>query len=162
MQNAGLPENGDAVLTYPPDVLADPEAYARATAIPAWADFPDAASAHAAMSKAARERRDLAIDGYLRLRERVAAEGGGALADLYEAAIGLVRDKAAGWHHHWERGPHGQAEATGRHIAELASGRGRHLHESALYTADSPSRPWRTGMCGMLQVWDLDGAHPIG
>src|SRR6516164_7329834 len=34
MQNAGLPEHGDAVLTFPPEVLADPAAYARAAALP--------------------------------------------------------------------------------------------------------------------------------
>src|SRR6185312_8664760 len=33
MQNAGLPEHGDAVLTFPPDVLADPAAYAAAAAL---------------------------------------------------------------------------------------------------------------------------------
>ncbi|MFD0804404.1 cupin domain-containing protein, partial [Streptomonospora algeriensis] len=55
MQNAGLPEAGDAVLTYPPDVLADPDAYARVTAIPPWTGFSDAASAHAAMAAAARQ-----------------------------------------------------------------------------------------------------------
>ncbi|GAB3438087.1 cupin domain-containing protein [Streptomonospora sediminis] len=161
MQNAGLPEAGDAVLTYPPDVLADAGAYARATAIPAQAGFPDAAAAQAAMAAAARQRRDLAIEGYLRLRERVQQQGPGALAELYEAAVRLVRDKAAGWHHHWERGPHGQAEATRGHISGLAAGDGAHLRESAVYTAESPPGPRRTGMCGLLQVWDLDGAHPV-
>ncbi|GAB3933934.1 hypothetical protein GCM10027614_06000 [Micromonospora vulcania] len=34
MQNSGLPEAGDAVLTFPPDVLADPAAYAAAAALP--------------------------------------------------------------------------------------------------------------------------------
>lgn len=34
MSNAGLPEAGDAVLTFPAEVLADPEAYARAAALP--------------------------------------------------------------------------------------------------------------------------------
>ncbi|HEY8789020.1 MAG TPA: cupin domain-containing protein [Actinopolymorphaceae bacterium] len=29
MANAGLPEAGDAVMTFPPEVLADPDAYAR-------------------------------------------------------------------------------------------------------------------------------------
>ncbi|QBI53033.1 cupin domain-containing protein [Streptomonospora litoralis] len=163
MQNAGLPEAGDAVLTYPPDVLGDAAAYARATAIPAWTEFPDAESAYAAMAAAARQRRDLAVEGYLRLRDRVRREGPGALDDLYEAAVGLVRDKAAGWHHHWERGPHRQAEATRGHIADLAEGEGAHLHESAVYTADHPPGPARrNGMCGMLQVWDLDGARPVG
>ncbi|WP_238434262.1 cupin domain-containing protein [Micromonospora tarensis] len=35
MQNSGLPEAGDAVLTFPPEVLADPVAYAEAAALPA-------------------------------------------------------------------------------------------------------------------------------
>ncbi|GAA1769133.1 cupin domain-containing protein [Streptomonospora arabica] len=162
MQNAGLPEAGDAVLTYPPDVLADPDAYARATAIPAWTGFADAASAHAAMASAARQRRDLAVEGYVRLRERVRKQGPGTLDELYGAAVDLVRDKAAGWHHHWERGPRLQAETTRRHIGGLAEGDGAHLRDSAVYTADSPPGPRRTGMCGLLKVWDLDGAHPVG
>ena len=33
MQNAGLPEHGDAVLTFPPEVLSDPSAYARAATL---------------------------------------------------------------------------------------------------------------------------------
>jgi mannose-6-phosphate isomerase-like protein (cupin superfamily) len=33
MQNAGLPEHGDAVLTFPPEILADPAAYARAATL---------------------------------------------------------------------------------------------------------------------------------
>ena len=35
MQNSGLPEAGDAVFTFPPEVLADPERYAAAAALPA-------------------------------------------------------------------------------------------------------------------------------
>ena len=34
MQNAGLPEHGDAVLTFPPEILADRDAYARAATLP--------------------------------------------------------------------------------------------------------------------------------
>ena len=34
MQNAGLPEHGDAVLTFPPEILADSGAYARAATLP--------------------------------------------------------------------------------------------------------------------------------
>src|SRR5437764_4808743 len=33
MQNAGLPEAGDAVLTFPPEVLADPDRYAAAASL---------------------------------------------------------------------------------------------------------------------------------
>ncbi|MBE1878753.1 cupin domain-containing protein [Myceligenerans pegani] len=35
MSNAGLPEAGDAVFTFPPEVLASQDAYARAAALPA-------------------------------------------------------------------------------------------------------------------------------
>ena len=34
MQNADLPEHGDAVLTFPPEILADSDAYARAATLP--------------------------------------------------------------------------------------------------------------------------------
>ncbi|HCA86290.1 MAG TPA: cupin, partial [Streptomyces sp.] len=49
MQNSGLPEAGDAVFTFPPEVLADPERYAAAARLPARAG--------AEAEAAARERR---------------------------------------------------------------------------------------------------------
>ncbi|RKS06510.1 cupin domain [Nocardiopsis sp. Huas11] len=150
MQNAGLPESGDAVLTYPREVLADPDAYRRATALP---EGPGPAE------EAARARRDLAVEGYLELRARVRREGPAALGELYTSAVALVRDKAAGWHHHVERGAARQAEATTGHLEALGRGDGGHLAESAVYTADGGSRD-RHGMCGHLRVWDLDGARP--
>lgn len=85
MQNAGLPEAGDAVLTYPPQILADAAAYRKATALP---------TTHNDALAAARRRRDLAVDGYLELREQVLAKRPDALVPLYQAAAGLVRDKA--------------------------------------------------------------------
>lgn len=152
MQNAGLPEAGDAVLTYPPSVLADADAYRRATVLPSPGD-------EEAVAAAARRRRDLAVEGYLELRDRVVAEGPGALSELYEAAVGLVRDKAAGWRDPWRTRPLAQAEATGARIEQLMTGRGEHLARAAVYTADA-SPVWRFGMCGRLRVWDLDRARP--
>ena len=60
MQNAGLPEAGDAVMTFPPEVVADPARYAAAAALP-----PDAEDDE--LGEAVRRRRDLAVDGFLRL-----------------------------------------------------------------------------------------------
>ncbi|PRY00889.1 cupin domain-containing protein [Allonocardiopsis opalescens] len=161
MQNAGLPEAGDAVLTYPQHVLADAEAYRAATALPSAADFANAADADDAMAAAARRRRDLAIEGYLALRERVVSEGPQALAELHEAAVRLVTAKAAGWRHPWRSGPLAQAETTGRHLDDLASGHAPHLSDATVYTAQRPQGLRRHGMCGRLQVWDLDGAQPL-
>ena len=147
MQNAGLPEAGDAVLTYPKEVLADPEAYKRATVLPPGQE-----------AEAARTRRDLAVQGYLELRERVEREGPSVLADLYGSAVHLVREKAAGWHHHVRHGVVQQAETAQRHLEALERGDGGHLSESAVYTAQTASEALKKGMCGHLRVWDLDGA----
>lgn len=54
MQNAGLPEAGDAVLTYPREFLDGPEAYRETTTVTDHVE--------------ARQRRDLAVQGYLELR----------------------------------------------------------------------------------------------
>uniref|UniRef100_UPI0028ECB2AD cupin domain-containing protein n=1 Tax=uncultured Cellulomonas sp. TaxID=189682 RepID=UPI0028ECB2AD len=52
MSNAGLPEAGDAVLTFPASVLADPAAYRAAATLPG----PDASDDE--LAAAARRRRD--------------------------------------------------------------------------------------------------------
>ncbi|QVQ50835.1 cupin domain-containing protein [Spiractinospora alimapuensis] len=158
MQNAGLPESGDAILTFPPEVLDDEDAYLQSTVIPAATEFPDAGSAQRGREEAARVRRDLAVRGYLRLRDDVLKVGPSALAPLHTAAARLVRESAGGWLHHWERGPHHQAETTRHHVADLTAGRAPHLADSAVYLAD-PVPGVRHGMCGLLDVWDLDGAH---
>ena len=64
MQNSGLPEAGDAVLTFPARVLDDPDAYARAATLPRRGE-----AAADEIAAAARARRDLAMEGYLELQE---------------------------------------------------------------------------------------------
>jgi hypothetical protein len=140
MQNAGLPEAGDAVLTFPPEVLADGDAYERAAAAPAD-------------DGAARARRDLAIEGYLALRERVRADGPAALQPLYRAAAALVRRRADRWRELWRAGALADAESTGRRLADLAAGRGDHLRAAAVHRAPAAGGPPRLGMCGRLDTW---------
>src|SRR4051812_1066875 len=62
MQNSGLPEAGDAVLTFPPSVLADPDAYREAVTLPEG-------GVPGTDPGAAFRRRDLAVTGFLALRE---------------------------------------------------------------------------------------------
>jgi hypothetical protein len=142
MQNAGLPEAGDAVLTFPPEVLADGDAYERAAAAPA----DDAA---------ARARRDLAVEGYLALRERVRVDGPAALEPLYRSAAALVSRRAERWRELWRGGALADAERTGRRLTDLAAGRGDHLRASAVHAAAATPPPPRLGMCGRLRTWDL-------
>ncbi len=57
MSNSGLPEAGDAVLTFPPAILADPDRYAAA------ADLPNGGAPGTDITTAYR-RRDLAVEGF--------------------------------------------------------------------------------------------------
>lgn len=149
MSNAGLPEAGDAVFTFPPEVLADPQVYEKEAALPATKD-------REALAEAARRRRDLAIEGYLALRERVRAAGPIALDHLYQAAAALVRDRVAQWRELWRHGPLARAVDTGDHLELLAEGRSSHLATSEVRAAGPPES--RFGMCGHLSAWNLRAA----
>ena len=93
MQNAGLPEHGDAVLTFPPGILADPAAYARA------ASLAGDRAAGGALAEAARRRASLAIEGYGVLREQVAENGPAGTRRLLRGRVatgGRARRRLAG------------------------------------------------------------------
>lgn len=143
MQNGGLPEAGDAVLTLPPPYLADPRAYAAATEIPAGVPPEEQA-------RVARARRDLALEGYGALL--AAADPPAALAAFHRAAAALVRPRLAEWRERWANGARAAAEATGEQLDRLARGDVSHL-AGAVVRAAEPSARGRFGMCGRLDVY---------
>ncbi|MFJ9725963.1 cupin domain-containing protein [Streptomyces sp. NPDC101209] len=142
MQNSGLPEAGDAVLTLPPRYLADAQTYAAATALPV--DAPEEERA-----RAARARRDLALEGYRALRD---ADGPEALAAFHRAAAALVRPRLAEWRERWRRGAEAAAAATGEQLDRLGKGDAGYLAD-AVVRAEQPSEYGRFGMCGRLDVY---------
>jgi hypothetical protein len=148
MQNAGIPEAGDAVFTFPEDVLADDDAYARTATAPGAPDLTEIER-----GEAARARRDLAIDGYLALRERVEAEGPDAMRPLWDRAAQLVADRTETWRKLWAAGPKAQADATGAHLDSLAIADPAHLCDAHVASAGDAASKW--GMCGRLETWDL-------
>ncbi|WP_053205872.1 cupin domain-containing protein [Jiangella muralis] len=149
MQNAGLPEAGDAVFTFPDDVLADPAGYAAAAALPSGAADEDAVAA------AARARRDLALAGFADLRRRVAVEGPAALSSLYERAGALVAAKVPGWQETWQRSVRDGVDETGRTLTALAAGDAGHLRTASVHVGERREQPYRYGMCGRLRTWDV-------
>lgn len=149
MQNGGLPEAGDAVFTFPPEVLADPEAYAAAAALPATAG-PEAEAA-------ARQRRDLAVRGYLPLRAALRSGEHAPLDAFHRAAAALVAPKVARWQARWRAGALAAAERTGQQLAALATGEAPHLAEARAHAA-GPSRHGGWGMCGRREEYELPGA----
>ncbi|MFJ2949495.1 cupin [Streptomyces sp. NPDC087226] len=141
MENSGLPEAGDAVFTFPPEVLADPGRYA-------------AAAARVTTEAEALRRRDLAVEGYLVLREALVRGDAGPYREFQRAAARLVRERVPVWRELWRSGALAAAERTGARLAALAAGDCTHFEEATAYET-GPSRRGGFGMCGIRDAYTL-------
>jgi hypothetical protein len=170
MQNAGLPEHGDAVLTFPPEILADPDAYARAATLPSPESVASGPAGSAgggsaggdAVAAAARRRASIAVEGYLALRERVLESGPGALDDFYAAALRLAGQRADDWRDRWQAGALATAELTGDHLDEISAGVAGHLDAAGLWRIERPAEERSYGMCGRLTTYPAARAVRAG
>ena len=162
MANAGLPEAGDAVMTFPDEVLADPAAYQAAAALPG----PDRPADE--RRAAAGARRDLAVRGFLDLFDDGVPDAARLdherLARLHARAVALVAPRAAGWRGLWQHGALAEATETGARLDALDAGRDPGLAAARVTTAGP--EPASLGMCGVLDRYrlapDLDpGPGPI-
>ncbi|HVE94965.1 MAG TPA: cupin domain-containing protein [Acidimicrobiales bacterium] len=151
MGNAGLPEAGDMVITFAPDVMGDESAYA------ARAALPEDDRTTAGPGDAARVRRDLAVPAFLDL---VAATTDGDPAPLrafHLAAAALVRPRLAQWEEIWRAGPAAAADATAVHLAALTAGTDEHLAAASVHVLAPPSPERRLGCCGTLGTYVVPG-----
>lgn len=139
MANAGLPEAGDAVLTFPAPVLDDPAAYAAAVTLPDGAD----------RAEAARARRDLALQGFAELR----AGGPDALAAFHERAVRLVRPRVAGWRTQWEATVQAESTRVAAQLTALSDGMPGLMAAASVTRAERAPGERTFGMCGRLQTW---------
>ncbi|WP_406351375.1 cupin [Streptomyces sp. NBC_01635] len=147
MQNCGLPEAGDAVLTLPPHLLADLVAYRVAVTLPE-------AGSEEEVEAAARHRRDLALEGFAALRKATEAGDPEPLAAFHRAAAALVRPLVGRWRGRWRDGAVAAAAATGAQLDRLERGDAEHLAQARLRT-EQPTARGRFGMCGRLDVYDI-------
>jgi len=141
MQNSGLPEAGDAVMTFPADVVADPLAYARAASLP-----PSGL-------EGAFERRSLAVAGFDVLREAAVAGDFGPLREFHAAAVKLVAPQLPEWRRRWAEGAMRVAQATGSQLDSLAAGVAPHLSDADVHELAEPTERGRRGMCGLLDTY---------
>jgi hypothetical protein len=151
MQNAGLPEAGDFVLTFPSELLVDQAAYFDA------ASLAPSGAVYTSSREAARRRRDLAVDGFSMLRRAFEQRGAAALEEFYSTALKLVAPKLAAWRAVWERGPQAAARQTGAQLDALEHGRVEHLLDGAIYDLPAPSEERKLGVCGTLGVYLPEG-----
>ncbi len=148
MSNAGLPEAGDMVLAFAPDVLADAAAYRCVADLPADGrttdDRPDAAIA----------RRDLAVTGFGHWRDAVEAQGPGGLEPLYRAVVDLLGDRPDGWADLLAADPTVDLRRSHDHVAVLAAGDrsevAARLAGSAIRSTSLHPDTRRMGCCGTL------------
>ncbi len=146
MSNSGLPEAGDAVLTFPPEILADPDRYAAAAALPnGGAPGTDVATAY--------RRRDLAVEGFRALRAAVERDGTRAMAGFHAAAAALKQPLLDQWRRRWEDGAYRAAQATGVQLDALARGDASHLRDARVNALPRPTEEGRLGMCGLLDTY---------
>ncbi|MEU6912570.1 cupin domain-containing protein [Streptomyces olindensis] len=150
MQNSGLPEAGDAVMTFPPEHLS-PDTY------------PDAASLLDAEGnpspERARARRDLALAGFTELKRQWRRGNRSAYEDFCAAAVRLVQPHLDTWEKTVTDGALAAAQAALRHIGALRSGDFTHLFDADVSRIARPPRQ-TLGMCGYLRAYAA--AHRTG
>jgi len=142
MQNSGLPEAGDAVMTFPPEHLKSAAGYQLAAKVVDEAD--------------ALRRRDLAVEGYLGLADAVAAGDPGPLTEFYRQAVRLRSELFDSWEQVVDAGALAAAQRTADELKALREGEIDHLLDAALRVEQPPEPEQRAfGMCGRLDRYPL-------
>ncbi len=145
MSNAGLPEAGDAVMTFPAEIVADAGAYADAASL----------GDEDGRAERARRRRDLAVAGFAALRDAVESGDRAPLTAFQEAAGVLVRERAAVWGDLIRERPLAQAEQSLALAAAVADGAVAHLADARVHEAVPSAGERGFGMCGRLRTYDV-------
>jgi mannose-6-phosphate isomerase-like protein (cupin superfamily) len=146
MQNAGLPENGDAVFTFPAGILESEQLYRQCAMIDSF--------------EGALARRDRAVAGLGALKEGFASsleEGRTLLTAFQRRAAELVKSSAAGWLDIVEAGPGAAVAETRERIDRIVAG--DPLDLDAAHAVRIATAAERLGMCGRLNPFAIEGTH---
>jgi mannose-6-phosphate isomerase-like protein (cupin superfamily) len=151
MENAGLPEHGDSVFTFPLKHLQDEHSYFQ------LASLDGARPVVASKREAAERRRDLAVEGFLALRREL--EQGGSLQDFYGWAVRLMRPKEPAWRGIWEAGPVSTIRRTKVFLDNLGAGSSDYLNRGRVFEipVDPEHEERKLGMCGTLRPYFPEG-----
>lgn len=150
MQNAGLPEAGDAVFTFADGIMADALAYLHTAALAGDAEEERIASAL--------RRRDRAAEGFEVLVQAHRSGDERPLRRFFERAVELKRALAPEWESLVEAGPVTAARTTQHQLAELGQGRIAGLLEARVENGGTGDNRPGVGMCGLLRPYTLAGS----
>ncbi|MEZ4668289.1 MAG: cupin domain-containing protein [Anaerolineae bacterium] len=138
MQNSGLPERGDNVVTFTDEWLANDERYAEAMTVKTLED--------------AYRRRDRGVEGFMQLKvafEESQEAGRAALEQFYECAAARTAVKQNQWGEMIRSGALAAAEETLEHLEQLKQHDVGYLSQNA-YTVIRQSNANKLGFCGHL------------
>ncbi len=148
MSNAGLPEAGDMILAFEPELLVDDATYRAVADLPADARTTDGAP------DAAMARRDAAVRGFAHWRHRVDSDGPDALAELYRRAVDLLGDRPESWLDLLAGDPAQDLERSRAQVEELwtadRAGAAERLASSAIRSRSLLPATRNMGCCGTL------------
>jgi mannose-6-phosphate isomerase-like protein (cupin superfamily) len=148
MSNAGLPEAGDMILAFAPELLGDDGTYR------AIADLPVDGRTTDHAPDAAMRRRNAAVDGFGYWKSQVEVDGPSALAALYGRAVELLGDRPADWHDLLAGDPATELERSRAQVEELWSPNreraAERLGESAIRSRSLLPATRNMGCCGTL------------
>jgi mannose-6-phosphate isomerase-like protein (cupin superfamily) len=149
MQNAGLPESGDMVITFPHEVVVDADAYTAAAVL------PENDRTTAGSGDAARVRRDRGVEGFVDLRDAVIGNDMGPLEAFHRAAAALVLPRLDAWNEILRDGPVAETARTDAFMAALAEGDPSHLAEASVHSIEphAADSVRRMGCCGTLGTY---------
>ena len=153
MENEGLPELGDSVLTFPDEYLKSEQEYLQ------FASLSPKGSVYTDNRQAAARRRDLAVNGFLALRKKVETEGVSALPPFYEIAVKLMRSKEPAWRKIWRSGPATTIRRTENYLDSLGAGSSDYLSKSKLFEGpiNLEGETRKFGFCGTLRPYLPEG-----
>lgn len=152
MQNDGLPEAGDMVITFDPATRSTTESYTAA------ADLPPAERTTEGTGDAARQRRDRAVEWYTELRTAVRGGDFVLLDALYADAARLVAGRVEDWRGVVRQGPIAATEVTTAQLDALAAGDPSHLRAASIHSLEPEPDVRRMGCCGTLGTLVADFA----
>lgn len=138
MQNSGLPERGDNVVTFPEAVMQDEDSFAQAMRVQSVEE--------------AYRRRDRGVAGFLQLRaafEDSMEAGQRALQRFYAQAAERARTLREEWREVVTSGALAEAQQSLRHLEALEQGDTGYLHDARHFPI-YPQEHRTPGFCGHL------------
>ena len=138
MQNSGLPERGDNVVTFPMETLADDARYSEAMRVTSVAD--------------AYRRRDAGVEGFVQLKaafEESLEAGQAAIKQFYRLASERTVSKRQQWATIVREGAQAEVEKTFEQLQALRNGELGYLEQAQHHAINLPTTE-TPGFCGHL------------